>query len=209
MLGQISSGANPFLSVLMMLILFGLLVLSISVHEFSHALVSNRLGDPTAKALGRLTLNPMAHLDPMGTIMLLLGGFGWGKPVPFNPMYLSNPIKDSALISLAGPASNILLAVILGLIHKILPVDVLPAMLFGLVLYIGVYINLSLCFFNLIPLHPLDGFKIVGAFIPRGLYLQWMDLAPYGIYILLLIIISGASTILISTPVSFLANILL
>jgi Zn-dependent protease len=82
------------------------LIASISIHEFSHAFASNVLGDSTAKNMGRLTINPKAHLDPMGTVFLLLVGFGWGRPVPFNPMNLKNPKRDSALISLAGPLSN-------------------------------------------------------------------------------------------------------
>ncbi len=159
------------------------LIISISIHEFAHAFIAYKLGDPTAKVLGRVTLNPKAHLDPLGTLLLFVAGFGWGRPVPFDPSYLKNPKRDSALISFAGPASNFLLAAALAFVIRLLPGGVL-----GQVLYLVVYYNLILGFFNLIPIHPLDGFKVVHGILPQSLSAQWLQMAPYGIWILLLLV---------------------
>ena len=160
------------------------LILSISIHEFSHAFAANFLGDPTAKNMGRLTINPKAHLDPTGTVFLLLVGFGWGKPVPFNPVNLKNPKRDSALISLAGPLSNLILATLLSLILKFVPVGELIATF----LYTAILYNLMLGFFNLIPLGPLDGNKIMFGILPNKLAVQWVDFQRYGIYILMFLV---------------------
>ncbi len=174
-----------FQNPLMFALLAGALVISISIHEFSHAFAAYKLGDPTGKNMGRLTLNPKAHLDPIGTIFLLFVGFGWGKPVPFNPRNLKNPKKDSAIISLAGPLSNFILAIILSLILKIgMGNNILVAFLYTTILY-----NLMLGFFNLIPLGPLDGNKIVFGFLPNKLAIQWLEIQRYGTYILLFLIV--------------------
>lgn len=165
-----------------LIVAFGLL-LAIAIHEFSHALVADRLGDPTARLLGRVTLNPLAHLDPLGTVLILFVGFGWGKPVPFDPFNLQNPRRDSALISLAGPASNILLALVLSVLYKIVPPD------FSIILRLMIQTNLMLALFNLIPIHPLDGFKIVAGFLPSDKADQWDSLSSYGIYFLMLILL--------------------
>ena len=161
------------------------LIVSISVHEFSHAFAANRLGDPTAKNMGRLTLNPRAHLDPTGTLFLLFVGFGWGRPVPFNPLNLKNPKRGAALISLAGPASNLVLATLLSLIFRLFNVGAL----LGTFLYMTILFNLMLGFFNLIPLGPLDGNKIVFGFLPNRLAVQWVEFQKYGTYILLFLIL--------------------
>ena len=166
-------------------LLAGALIISISVHEFSHAFVANALGDDTAKKMGRMTLNPGAHLDPAGTMFLLLLGFGWGKPVPFNPINLKNPRRDSALVSLAGPVSTLILAIILSLILKVTPVDGI----FSVFLYTATFYNLILGFFNLIPLGPLDGNKIVFGFLPNKLAIQWLEFQRYGTFILLFLIL--------------------
>ena len=163
------------------------LVISISIHEFSHALVANYLGDGTAKSMGRLTINPKAHLDPVGTILLLFVGFGWGRPVPFNPLNLKNPKRDAALISLAGPMSNLILAVVLSLLSKLFVVGGLMwIFLYFLVLY-----NLMLGFFNLIPLGPLDGNKIVFGFLPNRFAVQWIEFQKYSMYILIMMVALG------------------
>lgn len=163
------------------------LVISISIHEFSHAFVANYLGDSTAKSMGRLTINPKAHLDPIGTIFLLFVGFGWGRPVPFNPLNLKNPKKDAALISLAGPMSNLILAVVLSLLSRLFFVGGLMwIFLYFLVLY-----NLMLGFFNLIPLGPLDGNKIIFGFLPNRFAVQWIEFQKYSMYILIMMIALG------------------
>lgn len=163
------------------------LIISISIHEFSHAFVANYLGDSTAKSMGRLTINPKAHLDPIGTIFLLFVGFGWGRPVPFNPLNLKNPKKDAALISLAGPMSNLILAVVLSLLSRLFFVGGLM----WIFLYFIVLYNLMLGFFNLIPLGPLDGNKIVFGFLPNRFAVQWIEFQKYSMYILIMMIALG------------------
>jgi len=168
------------------------LVTAISIHEFSHAFMADRLGDPTPRLQGRLTLNPLAHLDPMGTLLLLIARFGWGKPVMFDPFNLRNPRRDAALISLAGPVSNILLAGLLSLILRVLlyvsvPSNVFLYILFGLI-QPAIVMNVILAIFNLVPIHPLDGFKIVGGILPEDYARQWYELQPYGMIFLLFLI---------------------
>jgi len=193
------NGGNVLMNAFLFLFVASALVISISIHEFAHALVADKLGDPTAKYLGRLTLKPKAHLDPVGTLMLLIAGFGWGKPVPFNPENLKNPRRDSALISLAGPVSNFLLATALALVLKIFPFFTL----LHLFLYFVILYNLLLGFFNLIPVHPLDGFKIVNGFLPYHLSMQWIQLAPYGVYILLALVFTNALNIILDPLLNF------
>lgn len=180
------------------------LVVSISIHEFAHAFVANKLGDSTAKNLGRLTLNPKAHLDPVGTLLLLIVGFGWGKPVPFDPRLLKNPKRDAAIISFAGPASNLLLAVILSLIFHTVGLG----WLFGIFVQLVVQYNLVLAVFNLIPVHPLDGFKVVNGLLPQELSYQWIQLAPYGMWILLVLIFAGITERIIGPLLNWLLFVL-
>ena len=180
------------------------LVISLSIHEFAHAWVSLKLGDYTAKYMGRVTLNPLAHLDPVGTLLLLVAGFGWGKPVPFNPYNLSNPKRDSALISVAGPVSNFILAILFAVVIRFL---VSETILWNFV-YLMVYFNLLLGLFNLIPIHPLDGFKVVNGLLPDSLSVQWMQMAPYGIYILLLLVITRSTGAIVGPILSFLLSAL-
>ncbi len=167
------------------------LLTAITVHEASHAFVADRLGDPTARLRGRLTLNPLAHLDPLGTLFLLLARFGWGKPVPIDPYNLRNPQRDSAFISLAGPTSNLLLATILSLFLRLSATISLPQVTFLFMqtfLIPVVVLNVALGVFNLLPVSPLDGFKIVGGFLPKNLNVQWEELESYGLIFLILLL---------------------
>lgn len=174
------------------------LIVAISVHEFSHAFAADRLGDPTPRLGGRLTLNPLAHLDPLGTIMLLLVRFGWGKPVVFDPFNLRHPRRDAAIISLAGPAANLIVATVASIVLNVLFSYRLPIMgaggtgvaLFALMSLLQplIILNVVLAIFNLIPIHPLDGFKIVGGILPKQYAQQWSELEPYGILFLLFLI---------------------
>ena len=159
------------------------LVLAVTVHEFSHAWVALYLGDPTAKYKGRVTLNPLAHLDPMGTIMLFLVGLGWGKPVPVNPYNLRNPKRDSALVSLAGPASNILTAIVIAIPYKYLIMHGGTEVSFEVARFLRASfdLNLILAIFNFVPLPPLDGSKIIGVFIPDRLYGKYQRFLEDGI----------------------------
>ena len=150
--------ANPGIAVAW---LVGIL-LSLTVHEFSHALIAKWRGDRTGEREGRLTLNPLAHLDLMGFIPLILFGFGWAKPVPYNPYNLKNPKWDSVAVALGGPAANLVLAILAAIMIQVLVrgqvftgLNLLVVFLFLLIL-----LNLSLLFFNLIPIHPLDGSKL-------------------------------------------------
>lgn len=196
---------------------FAALILAIGFHEFAHAFVADRLGDPTPRLQGRLTLNPFAHLDPIGTILMLLVRFGWGKPVQFDPFNLRHPKRDAALISLAGPASNILVATVCSLILRFLVFGPISLGMVGdiLVTFLTqmIAVNVVLAIFNLIPIHPLDGFKIVGGLLPDDQARQWYELEQYGFIFLifLLLPIFGGSPIhtIMAPPINFLLRILL
>jgi Zn-dependent protease len=154
------------------------IIIALSVHEFSHALAGYKLGDETAKNYGRLTLNPMAHLSGVGLFMLLIAGFGWGKPVPFNPLNLKNRRFGPALIALAGPISNLAMAIFGSLILKILLVlNVFLAPeknLLIIFLAVFILINLMLLVFNLLPIPPLDGSKILYSFLHAPKYQKFI-----------------------------------
>lgn len=178
------------------------LIVAITIHEFSHALAADKLGDPTPRSLGRLSLNPLKHLDPIGTIALIFFGFGWGKPVPIDPYNLQHPKRDEAIISLAGPVSNLILALIISLIVRFLPLNNISI----LFLSILVQINVVLAVFNLLPLPPLDGSKIFLALLPQDKSLQWQEaFEKYGfvlIIVLLFLPIGGSNIIsLIISPI--------
>lgn len=174
------------------------LVLGIAFHEFCHAWAASELGDNTAARQGRLTLNPLVHIDPMGALMLVLLGFGWGRPTPVNPYNLRiGPQKGNALVALAGPASNFFFAALaalplrMGWVTAGDPRNVTNASggeVVGLFLVMFVIFNLLLGIFNLIPVHPLDGFKVLVGIAPREIARQVERLAPYGPGILLALI---------------------
>ncbi|HHT9153766.1 MAG TPA: site-2 protease family protein [Candidatus Hypogeohydataceae bacterium YC40] len=169
------------------------IAIAITVHEFSHAWMANRLGDPTAMLAGRLTLNPMAHLDLIGTLCLFLAFFGWGKPVPVNSSNFKHPIRDDMFVSACGPLSNFLTAFLMVLILKLLLRFHLqtPQSYFYDVLRLGLIINLSLCFFNLIPLYPLDGSHILKGLLPRSTLPEYERLSHYSPFILLGLVAMG------------------
>jgi len=177
------------------------LIVAITVHEFSHALVATLLGDNTARRRGRLTLNPLSHLDPMGTLLIFLVGFGWGKPTPVNPHALrTGPRAGMTQVSLAGPMSNLLTAALFALPFRMgwvswgappslaLVMPLSPSMLLGNLLTFLILYNILLAVFNLIPLAPLDGFKVVLGLLPRDLALQFARLERWGPALLLTII---------------------
>lgn len=161
------------------------LVLSITVHEACHAAMANFLGDPTAKNEGRLSLNPARHLDLLGTLMLFVAHFGWGKPVPYNENNLRNPRLDSALIAAAGPLSNLLTALILALVLKYVTLFSGAATFF----HTWFAISLVLFIFNLIPIAPLDGSKFLRLFIPRRFMHAYNDYLERGPVLLVVLIV--------------------
>jgi Zn-dependent protease len=171
------------------------MVVSISFHEFSHALMAFWLGDTTARDLGRLTINPLKHLDLIGTILLIFAGFGWGKPVPFNPYNLRNQRFGPALVSLAGPLSNVVLAFIFGVILKLVAVYGTLPFENGLVQLLNamIIINVVLAAFNLIPIPPLDGSKILYAFLPARSLGTAVALERWGAYLLIFLLIFAGS----------------
>ncbi len=167
------------------------LILSIGFHEFSHVLVAFSLGDNTGKDAGRLTLNPLKHLDPIGTLLILLGFFiGWGKPAPFNPNNLRYKRYGSALVALGGPTSNFIMLAVASVALRLFFGPLGSGNLLVVFLQIFVVINASLLLFNLIPLPPLDGSWLLLALLPRSADPLREFLAKYGWYILLGIIIA-------------------
>jgi Zn-dependent protease len=161
-----------------LIFIIAVLIFSVIIHEVAHGLMADQLGDPTARYAGRLTLNPLPHLDPIGSVLLPLisfyaGGFifGWAKPVPYNPYNLRNPRRDSLLVALAGPLSNIVLAGLFLLLFHLAPVTMMD---FKNILAYPIRVNLVLALFNLIPIPPLDGSKIFLSWLPieRQIYLE-------------------------------------
>ncbi len=151
------------------------ILLAMSIHEYAHAWVAVRLGDPTPRQMGRLTLDPVRHIDPVGLLLLVLIHIGWAKPVPVNPAHFRNPRRDMALVALAGPVSNLLTAFPAGLVFQLGVLGNLPAPFQGLqvMLFAFVFISLVLAFFNLFPLPPLDGWRILSSLVgPRPWVLQ-------------------------------------
>ena len=209
------------------------LLFAITIHEASHGWAANKLGDPTALSLGRVTLNPIAHIDPIGTIifpfiLILMGAppFGWAKPVPVNPLNLRNPRRDNLWISAAGPASNLSVAaisLIVIVILKLINPNVtyfLRVSLFGssglprgfypleglaLILYFIVYINCLLAVFNLIPIPPLDGSGILMGFLSDEAAQRYDRIRPFGFIILLALIYLGLLRI-VMLPISMIIN---
>lgn len=185
-------------------------VVALTIHEFAHAYTADKLGDPTPRSYGRLTLNPLAHLDLLGTLAIIFIGFGWARPVPFDPYNLRNPRRDSMFIALAGPASNLILAVILSIILRFIPLSLISTIISYLI--VG---NISLAIFNLIPVYPLDGEKILGGLLSPEMYREYAQImAQYGTIILVLMLLpiaGGTSPIsaLISPVISFISHLLL
>ncbi|MBI4121943.1 MAG: site-2 protease family protein [Parcubacteria group bacterium] len=179
------------------------LIIAFTVHEFSHALAAEWLGDPTPKMLGRLTLNPVAHIHGLGFLLLLVAGFGWGKPVPFDPSRLKSPRWGSAIVGLAGPFSNFILTLVgLAALSFLSSQGMAGNNLLSIFLIFLVQFNIILLIFNLIPVPPLDGSKLLFALIPDR-HDNWREkLSQYGPFILLILILLD-----MSLPVSLLGRL--
>jgi Zn-dependent protease len=217
----------------LILIQFVVLLLSLSVHECAHAWTADRLGDPTARFLGRVSLNPIVHSDLVGTIIFpLLGAaygfmFGWAKPVPVNVGRLRNPVRDYMLVAAAGPVSNMILALLMfsvllgmklaspelaGIVRSVTsggtPFGGLAAPL-ALVAFYGMIINVILAVFNLIPIAPLDGAAVLSGLLPRDLAASLDRLQSYSIIIFVLLLVSGIPQLLFNPPILFMTRMLI
>lgn len=190
----------------LLLLLPGILV-GLTFHEFAHGWVADRLGDSTARHQGRLTLNPLAHLDPVGFLMLILFRFGWAKPVPVNPYNLrGDPTRGMMLVSLAGPASNMLLALVLALLLGLGVASLIP---YGYYLFLyALQINVILALFNLIPVPPLDGSKILAGLLPGQSHFIY-QMEKYGFIILILLLFTGVLGKVLWPAVNFIVKLLL
>lgn len=201
--GQFSNPKEWLLNILIML---PGIIIGISFHEFAHGLASYKLGDPTPKLQGRLTLNPIAHFDPVGLIAILFCGFGWGRPVEINPAYYKHRRRDELIVSLAGVVMNLAIAIIFTVILRLLLTagisgtnagDVLTDMVFDVIL-----INLVLMIFNLLPVPPLDGFGIVTEIFNLRRYDWYYQIYDKGFMILLILIVLGVTDKVLNPAVS-------
>jgi Zn-dependent protease len=196
------------LSLVQTIIVWALPILfAVTLHEVAHGWMANQLGDPTAKMLGRLTVNPLKHIDPVGTVivpllLLTLGGFifGWAKPVPVTVENLREPKRDMAIVAAAGPAANLLMALFWAMVMKVAaflpwPAVVTPLIYMG---YAGIAINLVLMILNLLPIPPLDGSRVLSGFLSNKMAWQLSRLEPYGLIILVLLLATGVLGMIIS-----------
>lgn len=198
-------------------------LLGIILHEVAHGWVAARRGDPTAAQLGRLTLNPLPHIDPTGLLVFAMTSltgsfvFGWAKPVPVNPRYFRNPVRDMMLVALAGPVTNFVLALVFAIVLRLV-VNVLPpsewggdsSYLFVLsMLQAGIVINCGLAWLNLLPIPPLDGSKVLAYFLPPRVAWSYMSAERYGFVILLLLLLTGGLGYVLGPLVRTSAEVLL
>ncbi len=196
---------NPFGFV----IAIGVLLFSIAWHECGHALSADYLGDPTPRAQGRITLNPLKHIDFTGLLFIVFWGFGWGKAVQVDYYNLKRPYRDAALVALAGPVMSILLAVMGSLVLRFIPVFGFD----GVVTYV-ISLNIMLAVFNLVPIYPLDGFHVVAGILSEEKRNEWLGLRKYGIFVLLLLLLPlgsarGPLQLFIDPVIQFVERLLL
>jgi Zn-dependent protease len=184
------------------------LLFSLTIHEYAHGYLAYQYGDPTAFNQGRLTLNPLKHIDPLGLLCFIILKIGWAKPIPVNSSYFKNPRHDLMWVSLAGPASNVIAAVASAVLVKLLPffLQILPAFVLVPILQMlaaSVWINIVLAVFNLVPIPPLDGSKVLQGLLPPDLAKGYARLEPYGFVILLVLFYTGILPKLIMPIISF------
>jgi Zn-dependent protease len=192
-------------------------LLAVTIHEVAHGYVADKLGDPTARLAGRLTLNPIKHLDLIGTaVFFLTQMIGWAKPVPVNPYNLQNPKKDLIWVSLAGPISNLCLALIFAVAFRTLagvrPESRLMMMAFEPFIYMiqaGVFVNVGLAVFNVIPIPPLDGSKVLAGILPQKQAMAYARIGRYGFLILLALIVTGVLGYVVFPVIRFIITLLI
>lgn len=211
MFGYFSRFADPRFWIMILLALPGMLT-GLTFHEFSHAWMANRMGDPTAKMMGRLTLNPLRHLNIIGTLALVFLGFGWAKPVPINPDNFKDRRKGTLLVSIAGPGSNLVLALLFAVLFRL--VGLISLQTSSVIAYIqgilglAVFYNLILAFFNMIPIPPLDGSQILFSLLPLRYTNALLWLQRYGFIILLVLIFTRVLWYIIGVPSLYLTSLL-
>ncbi|MCX7843188.1 MAG: site-2 protease family protein [Clostridia bacterium] len=183
------------------------IIIGLAFHEFAHAAMSDRLGDPTPRNMGRLTLSPLPHIDPIGLLLIVLAGFGWARPVQVNPRYYKNPRRDEILVSAAGPIMNLLIAVLFGIVLKaFLTFGVLESLNNSmgrnlyLIMYYTIWINVILMIFNLLPLPPLDGSHILANILPYRYLGIIYKLEQYSNIILILLIVTKITRYIVGIP---------
>ena len=170
------------------------LVVGVTFHEFSHAFIADQLGDHRPRALGRVSLNPVAHIDPMGALVFLLAGFGWGKPVPVNVYALRPGRVGIALVAAGGPIANVIVAIVAAVAHRVLEIGGIGGFALDVAFWIVLY-NLLLAIFNLLPIPPLDGYNVLLAFVPPRTAFTIQRYAQYGVIVLLLLVLLPNSPI--------------
>ena len=181
-------------------------MLCITFHELSHGLVAYKLGDPTAKKMGRLTLNPLKHIDPMGLLSMIIFRIGWAKPVPVDMRYFRHPKRDMAITAIAGPLSNLLLAAVVlflyGLTYRTLEVSKIGVYLLEII-YMTAYLSVVLAVFNAVPIPPLDGSKVLFSVLSNENYWKLMRYERYGMLVLILLVVSGVTGNYLSSAMDF------
>lgn len=192
------------------LIMIPIVLIALTFHEFCHGLVSSKLGDPTPRLTGRLTLNPLAHLDPIGTLLMIFTGFGWAKPVQINPGYHKKPKWGMALTALAGPISNFVLAFAAMLVYTIIHIINLKTGVFAGAMYqisyfVLLFAQVNLCFmvFNLIPIPPLDGSRVLGLFLSTSAYFKLQRFERYSMILIIVLSFLNVFSVVIGTGVNF------
>ncbi len=190
-------------------------LLALTGHEFAHGYVSSKLGDPTPEREGRLTLNPFAHLDPIGTLLMIITGFGWAKPVHVDPRYYKDTKKGMALTAAAGPLANLIMAIIGMILYYALVIicekfNIANGSIsvIGMFIYMFVYTNLCFMVFNIIPIPPLDGAKVLGMFLPDRAYYKMLQYERYCMLIIMVLSLTGVFGGIIGTGVNFVINII-
>ena len=215
-----NSNTDPMNVIVSILLQIPIIMLILPFHEVAHGYVAYKLGDPTARSMGRLTLNPLKHFDLIGFAMMLLVGFGWAKPVPINTRYFKKPKRDMALTALAGPLSNIILAVVFALLLRIMYAVLAafpPTSEFTVNIYFwtrellmsGVVLNVAFAVFNMIPVPPFDGSRILFSFLPSDLYFKIMRYEQYIYIAMLVLLVTGILNVPLRAATNFISEIIL